>query len=256
MTRIRARRIGGGTAAALLSLGLVACASDVPPPTAQLGAASQAILNAERAGAPQFAPGELQMARNKLAAADAAMRRDDRTEARRLAEQAQMDADLAAVHAQNAAAQQAAAAVRRDQQVLSGSSTGAGPAGVGSSVAPVPLQPSGSSYSGTTYSGTAYDGRTGVPLTPGYQPLPPPPPTVSTTIVNPAGTATSTTAGSTTMAPYGALEQGTPLPTFPGPTSWDTRVLEPPPAAVAPVPPVSSGSSSSTTIIQQRGTTW
>jgi hypothetical protein len=236
MTRTRARRIAGGTAAALLSFGLVACASDVPPPTAQLGAASQAILNAERAGAPQFAPAELEMARSKLAAADAAMRRDDRTEARRLAEQAQMDADLAAVHAQNAAAQQAAAAVRRDQQVLSGSSA-----------APVPLQPSGSSYSGSSYSGTAYDGRAGVPLTPGYRPPPQPAPTVSTTIINPAGTATSTTAGSTTMAPYGALEQGTPLPTFPGPTSWDTRVVEPP-------PPATSGSS--TTIIQQRGTTW
>lgn len=254
MTRIRARRIGGGAAAALLSLGLVACASDVPPPTAQLGAASQAILNAERAGAPQFAPGELQMARNKLAAADDAMRRDDRTEARRLAEQAQMDADLAAVHAQNAAAQQAAAAVRRDQQALSGSTTS-----LGGTAAPVPLQPSGSSYSGTTYSGTTYsgttyDGRTGVPLAPGYQPPPPPPPTVSTTVVNPAGTATSTTAGSTTIAPYGAVEQGTPLPTFPGPTSWDTRVLETSPAAVSPVPPVSSGGS--TTIIQQRGTTW
>lgn len=252
MTRTRARRIGGGTVAALLSLGLVACASDVPPPTAQLGAASQAILNAERAGAPQYAPGELQMARNKLAAADAAMRRDDRTEARRLAEQAQMDADLAAVHAQNAAAQQAAAAVRRDQQVLSGST--AGTAGVGSTVAPVPLQPSGTANPGTGYSGTAYDGRTGVPLTPGYRPPPQPAPTVSTTIINPAGSATSTTAGSTTMAPYGALEQGTPLPTIPGPTSWDTRVLEPPPA-----PPVTSGTSS-TTIIQQRGqqrgTTW
>ncbi|HEY0832402.1 MAG TPA: DUF4398 domain-containing protein [Azospirillum sp.] len=184
MTRSRARRVGGGTAA-LLSLGLVACASDVPPPTAQLGAASQAILNAERAGAPQFAPGELQMARNKLAAADDAMRRDDRTEARRLAEQAQMDADLAAVHAQNAAAQQAAAAVRRDQQVLSGST--------------------GVPYTAPGYSGTATDGRAGVPLTP-------------------------------------------------GPTSWDTRVLEPPPAPPS-APPATSGTSS-TTIIQQRGTTW
>ncbi|HYH18642.1 MAG TPA: DUF4398 domain-containing protein [Azospirillum sp.] len=250
MTRTRARRIGGGTVAALLSLGLVACASDVPPPTAQLGAASQAILNAERAGAPQFAPGELQMARDKLAAADAAMRRDDRTEARRLAEQAQMDADLASVHAQNVAAQQAAAAVRRDQQVLSGGTAGA--------VAPQPSGTgySGTGYSGTTQSGTVYDGRAGVPLTPGYRPPPQPAPTVSTTVVNPAGTATSTTAGSTTMAPYGALEQGTPLPTIPGPTSWDTRVLEPPPP---PAPPVTGGTSS-TTIIQQRGqqrgTTW
>lgn len=109
--------------AALLSaaMGLTACAGDAPPPTAQLGASSQAVLTAERAGAPQFAPAELQAARDKLAAADTAMRADQRTRARRLAEEAQADAELATVRAQRAVSQQAAGVVRQQampQQAL------------------------------------------------------------------------------------------------------------------------------------------
>ncbi|MBB3267493.1 hypothetical protein FHW79_005152 [Azospirillum sp. OGB3] len=104
----------GWRAAVILSasLGLAACAGSVPPPTAQLGASAQAIQQAERAGALEHAPAEFQSAREKLAAADAAMREDERTEARRLAEQAQADAELATVRSQRATAQQAASAVR------------------------------------------------------------------------------------------------------------------------------------------------
>ncbi|AWJ85310.1 hypothetical protein TSH58p_10025 [Azospirillum sp. TSH58] len=101
-----------GAAILSASLGLAACAGSVPPPTAQLGASAQAIQQAERAGALQHAPAEFQSAREKLAAADAAMREDERTSARRLAEQAQADAELATVRSQRATAQQAASAVR------------------------------------------------------------------------------------------------------------------------------------------------
>ncbi len=94
------------------SLGLAACAGSVPPPTAQLGASAQAIQQAERAGALEHAPAEFQSAREKMAAADAAMREDERTDARRLAEQAQADAELATVRSERATAQQAANAVR------------------------------------------------------------------------------------------------------------------------------------------------
>ena len=113
MNRKRLTSLGWRAAAVLsVSLGLAACASDVPPPTAQLGASSQAILTAERAGALQYAPAEYQSAREKLAAADAAMRADERTRARRLAEEAQVEAELATVRSQRANAQQAASAVR------------------------------------------------------------------------------------------------------------------------------------------------
>ena len=123
MTRCRTK--GGGRAlfaAALLSLGLAACAGGPPPPTAEMGAAAQAIDTAERVGALEHAPVELQSARDKLAAADAAMQDDERTEARRLAEQARADAELAAVRAEEAAARDAAVAVNRDVQALSGGS--------------------------------------------------------------------------------------------------------------------------------------
>ncbi|HYG86379.1 MAG TPA: DUF4398 domain-containing protein [Azospirillum sp.] len=146
MKRCRPVAFGRGAIAAVLaSLGLIACVNDVPPPTAQMGASSQAILNAERAGAMEYAPAELQMAKNKMAAADRAMRADNRIEARRLAEAAQADADYAAAKAQNAAAQQAATTVRRDLQSLrSGSpepfgATGAGlPPSTAPSTATVP----------------------------------------------------------------------------------------------------------------------
>lgn len=112
MKRTSMRTLGWRAAAVLsASIGLAACA-DVPPPTAQLGASSQAIQTAEQAGALRHAPAEFQTAREKLAAADAAMRKDERTRARRLAEEAQVDAQLAAARSRSAQAQQAAGAVR------------------------------------------------------------------------------------------------------------------------------------------------
>lgn len=158
-------------AAAVLSaaLGMAACASDVPPPTAQLGAASQAVQEAERANALQYAPVALQSARDKLAAADMAMRADERTRARRLAEEARVDAELATVTSQRAVTQQAATAVRRSATpttpqsatapnavpnaapVYSGSSHGASGMSGSSAPAPsaVPPAPAGSLGTGT-----------------------------------------------------------------------------------------------------------
>lgn len=139
-------------AAALMSFGLVACVNDVPPPTAQMGASSQAILTAERAGAAAYAPVELQTARAKMAAADAAMRADSRTEARRLAEEAQAAADLATARTQTAMAQGS------PPVPLSGSSTTItttvpqaydGP----TSWSPQGIQPSGSTTTTTTITG-------------------------------------------------------------------------------------------------------
>ncbi|WP_448190304.1 DUF4398 domain-containing protein [Azospirillum sp. sgz301742] len=151
MTRCRSEMSGrGAIAAVLLSFGLVACVNDVPPPTAQLGASSQAILTAERAGAAQYAPVELQSARVKLAAADAAMRADDRVAARRLAEEAQSDAYYAAAKAQ-AAAQQAATPI--PPPGMAGSSTTVtttGPAVPPAYGGPTSWNPEGIRQSGST----------------------------------------------------------------------------------------------------------
>ncbi len=77
---------------ALLAV-LAACASE-PPPTAELASARAAV---EHAGAvvAQYAPNELAAAQAKLKLADGALARGDYLRARRLAEEAEVDAQLA-----------------------------------------------------------------------------------------------------------------------------------------------------------------
>ncbi|WP_168220384.1 DUF4398 domain-containing protein [Azospirillum thermophilum] len=151
MNSNRLNRLGWRAGAVLtVSLGLAACAGDVPPPTAELGAASQAVLAAEQAGAPRFAPVELQSARDKLAAADTAMREDKRTEARRLAEQARADAELAAARSQRALTQEAAGVVRQQanppQAAAPAAPSTPGYGSSGGTAGTLGTLPSGSSY--------------------------------------------------------------------------------------------------------------
>jgi len=82
----------------LLSLtGLAACSS--PPPDRELQAAEMSITNAEKARVADYASPELGEARNKLAAAKAAANEGDMDDAKRLAEQARVNADLATAKA-------------------------------------------------------------------------------------------------------------------------------------------------------------
>ena len=84
-------------------VGLSACAGE-PAPTAQLALAKQAVDDATRSGAAERAPQDLVTAREKLARADQAASAGQNTDARRLAEEAQADAQLAAARSRNAAA--------------------------------------------------------------------------------------------------------------------------------------------------------
>ncbi|MEO8314251.1 MAG: DUF4398 domain-containing protein [Pseudomonadota bacterium] len=93
VTLIQQRLRGAACAAGLLALG--ACASTPPAPTESLVAARSAVVNAEKAGAGQYAAMELGEAREKLAAADAAVVQKSMPNALRLAEQAHAEADLA-----------------------------------------------------------------------------------------------------------------------------------------------------------------
>ena len=72
------------------------CASTPPAPTAQIQSAQQAIADAERADAGEHAAGELTQARTKLASANTAVQNEQMEEAARLAEEARVDAELAA----------------------------------------------------------------------------------------------------------------------------------------------------------------
>jgi hypothetical protein len=90
-------------AAALLFAG---CASH-PPPFLQIANARAAIAAATLESTPTPAGEELSRAREKLALADRWMAARDHQPARWLAEQAEVDAELAAAKSANAAAQRA-----------------------------------------------------------------------------------------------------------------------------------------------------
>jgi len=76
------------------AFGIVACAS-APMPVEKLAVAKSAIDRAEQAQAAQFAQVELNTARNKYAAAQAAADKHDADIAARMADQAEVDAQLA-----------------------------------------------------------------------------------------------------------------------------------------------------------------
>ena len=77
-----------------VAFGIVACAS-APMPVDKLAVAKSSVDRAEQAQAAQFAQVELSTARNKLAAAQAAADKHDADVAARLADQADVDAQLA-----------------------------------------------------------------------------------------------------------------------------------------------------------------
>ena len=100
-----------------LALALGACAS-VPPPTEQMAVSRAAVADAQGAGAGLYAPDDLREAQSKLTAATAAMGRRDNEQALRLAEQAEADAQLAAIRARSAKATAAVIEVQESIRTL------------------------------------------------------------------------------------------------------------------------------------------
>jgi hypothetical protein len=83
---------------------LAGCAGGTPPET-ELALARSAMDEATRDGAAERAPQQFILAREKLAQAEAASRDEEYTDARRLAEQAEVDARLASAMSRTAAAE-------------------------------------------------------------------------------------------------------------------------------------------------------
>jgi septal ring factor EnvC (AmiA/AmiB activator) len=77
-----------------IAFGIVACAT-APMPVDKLAVAKTSIDRAEQAQAAQFAQTELATARNKYAAAQAAADKNEAEVAARMADQADVDAQLA-----------------------------------------------------------------------------------------------------------------------------------------------------------------
>lgn len=111
------RTIGVAVAAALF---MTACASTprIPAPTEQMAVSRAAISTASSAGGSEFAPVQLKSAMDKMDSAEHAMGAKNYGLARQMAEEAQVDAQLAAAAAQTGKAQQAAKALHESDHVL------------------------------------------------------------------------------------------------------------------------------------------
>jgi hypothetical protein len=79
----------------VLALSLAGCATPSPAPTEQLAVTTATVAHAAAAGAQELAPAELEMARDKLRRAHLAVAAREPGQALRLAQQAQVDAQLA-----------------------------------------------------------------------------------------------------------------------------------------------------------------
>ena len=105
--------------AALCGLVTVAGCSSAQPPKASVSRAQLAIRGAELSKASQYAPLEMRKARDKLSEGESAMSKEDYLTARRLAEQALVDALLAEVKAESAIARQNATDLQKAIKSLS-----------------------------------------------------------------------------------------------------------------------------------------
>ena len=98
-------------------LALAACAS-VPPPTETIAEANLALGKAEQADAQRDARLQVYQAREKLQEAQRAVDRKENLQARRLAESALVEAQLAEATADAARAQRNVAEIRRNIEAL------------------------------------------------------------------------------------------------------------------------------------------
>ena len=103
--------------AAGVALLISACAS-APPPTDQVAVSTAAVSRASSEGAGEAAPAEIRTARDKLDRAKLAMASKDYDQARSLAQEAQVDAQLAESKAHSAKARKASDEVQESIRVL------------------------------------------------------------------------------------------------------------------------------------------
>jgi hypothetical protein len=103
--------------AVLASVLLIAGCSGIPP-TEQMAVSKAAVNTASTAGGTQFAPVPMRSAMEKMDAAERAMTIKEYLLALRLAEQAQVDAQLAASTARSIKAQNAASELQQSNRVL------------------------------------------------------------------------------------------------------------------------------------------
>jgi hypothetical protein len=103
---------------AFSALWAAGCTSMKTPATASVAVSAAAVDSAAGAGGAEYAPGEMNSARDKMALANKAMAAKDYRLANDLAVQAQADATLAQSKANSAKAKTAADALQDDIRIL------------------------------------------------------------------------------------------------------------------------------------------
>jgi len=103
--------------ATMAALVLGGCAT-APAPTEQFAVSRAAMDDAISAGSTEYAPDEFRIAQQRLNAANEAFARREYRLARQLAEEAEVDARLAATKARSVKAQRAVAEVRESIRAL------------------------------------------------------------------------------------------------------------------------------------------
>jgi hypothetical protein len=101
----------------LAALSFAGC-STVSPPKDSVAAADLAVKEANKSKAPQYSPLELRKAMDKLDEANRAMTKKEYIQARRLAEEALVDAQLAEAKAASEDARRTASDVRQSLETL------------------------------------------------------------------------------------------------------------------------------------------
>ena len=102
---------------AVTALGLGACAT-APPPTEQMAVSAAALKHAVGADAGALAPAEMSLARDKMARAEKAVTAKEYDQALVLAQQAQLDAQLAEAKAETVKSRKAADALVEASRAL------------------------------------------------------------------------------------------------------------------------------------------
>lgn len=107
------------TLASTLVLTLAACAASAPQDSPQMAVAEAAVQRATTTSTSESAPQELKIATTKLLSARQALAAQDYTRAVQLAEQAQLDARVAELHADSEYSRAAALESQAAAQALS-----------------------------------------------------------------------------------------------------------------------------------------
>ncbi|HYE34760.1 DUF4398 domain-containing protein [Methylocaldum sp.] len=101
----------------MMIMGLFGCASDAPPINT-ISTADTALNQAMMVKASEYAPAEIQLAMEKLGRAKKALADEEYEDARRLAEQAQIDAQVAEAKARSENARQMAQQAQQTIETL------------------------------------------------------------------------------------------------------------------------------------------